>query len=75
MKEELKKHNQEFAAWLLTRTRVDRSRGSEQIAADLRWEKFATGQATEKALLDLFTGNKEIFDGSSVHARHILRCR
>ena len=71
MKEELKKHNQEFAA-LLTRLELTEAELREQIAADLRWDKFATGQATDKALQDLFTGNKDMFDGSSVHARHIL---
>jgi peptidyl-prolyl cis-trans isomerase C len=44
----------------------------EQVLADLRWEKFATGQATDKVLADFFAGNKEMFDGSKVRARHIL---
>ncbi len=44
----------------------------EHITADLRWDKFATAQATDKALQELFAGNKDMFDGSSVHARHIL---
>jgi parvulin-like peptidyl-prolyl isomerase len=44
----------------------------QHIAADLRWDKYASGQATDKALHDLFDQNKEMFDGSMVHARHIL---
>ena len=44
----------------------------EQVLADLRWEKFATGQASDKVLADYFAANKEMFDGSKVRARHIL---
>jgi peptidyl-prolyl cis-trans isomerase C len=43
-----------------------------QISAQLRWEKFANEQATPKALHDLFDHNPEMFDGTMVHARHIL---
>ncbi len=44
----------------------------EHITADLRWDKFAKGQANEKALREMFDGNKEMFDGTMVRARHIL---
>jgi peptidyl-prolyl cis-trans isomerase C len=43
-----------------------------QIAGQLRWEKFATAQATDKALRDYFERNPDMFDGSMVRARHIL---
>lgn len=43
-----------------------------QIAADLRWEKFALGRATDAALADMFQKNMDMFDGSMVRARHIL---
>ncbi|HYV34972.1 MAG TPA: peptidylprolyl isomerase, partial [Gemmataceae bacterium] len=43
-----------------------------QIRATLRWEKFIQQYATEKAVKDFFDGNKAIFDGSAVHAKHIL---
>src|SRR5262249_16303101 len=43
-----------------------------QIAADLRWHKYATQQASGKALREFFAANKDIFDGSMVRARHIL---
>jgi peptidyl-prolyl cis-trans isomerase C len=43
-----------------------------QIAADLRWDKFWTGQATPKALRRLFAKEPVMFNGSMVHARHIL---
>jgi peptidyl-prolyl cis-trans isomerase C len=42
------------------------------MVADLRWDKFAGSQASEKVLRDLFEHNKDMFDGSMVRARHIL---
>jgi parvulin-like peptidyl-prolyl isomerase len=43
-----------------------------QIAADLRWDKFINQQTDEKTLKTYCEQNKEMFDGSQVHARHIL---
>jgi peptidyl-prolyl cis-trans isomerase C len=43
-----------------------------QISADIRWDRYASAQATDKVLQDFFSANKEMFDGSMVHARHIL---
>jgi parvulin-like peptidyl-prolyl isomerase len=43
-----------------------------QLTAELRWEKFAEGQANDKALRELFEQNPSMFDGSMVRARHIL---
>lgn len=43
-----------------------------QIAADLRWEKFATSKATEPVLQEMFQKNQIMFDGTKVRARHIL---
>ncbi len=72
VKVEVKKtQNKEFDKFLAD-MKLTEAELREHVLADLRWEKFATGQATEKALLDLFTGNKDIFDGSRVRARHIL---
>jgi peptidyl-prolyl cis-trans isomerase C len=42
------------------------------IAAEIRWQKAIDQQATEKGLHDLFEQNPEMFDGTMVHARHIL---
>jgi len=42
------------------------------ITADMRWDKYATAQATDKAVRELFDNNKEMFDNSMVRARHIL---
>src|SRR5205807_968935 len=43
-----------------------------QLAAELRWEKYSDEQATDKLLHQVFDNNPEMFDGSTVHARHIL---
>ncbi len=43
-----------------------------QLLAALRWDKFFAQQAPEKVLRDFFDKNKTMFDGSQVHARHIL---
>jgi len=51
---------------------LDEAELRAQVAADLRWEKFVNQQADDKALRTYFDGNKEMFDGSVVHARHIL---
>ena len=42
------------------------------LEADLRWEKYVLAQATDKELRDLFAKNPDMFDGTMVHARHIL---
>jgi parvulin-like peptidyl-prolyl isomerase len=43
-----------------------------QINATLRWEKFIQQYGTEKALKEFFDGNKAMFDGSQMRAKHIL---
>jgi peptidyl-prolyl cis-trans isomerase C len=43
-----------------------------QIENQLRWEKFAAGQISDQGVKDFFEHNKAMFDGSMVHARHIL---
>src|SRR5262249_8449592 len=43
-----------------------------QITNELRFEKFVEQQGTDKALRDLFEGNRVMFDGSMMRARHIL---
>lgn len=44
----------------------------KEIASALRWDKFVIQQGTDKVLRDLFDGNKVMFDGTQVRARHIL---
>jgi parvulin-like peptidyl-prolyl isomerase len=71
IKTEIKKDKKEFdkvmKELLLTEDEL-----RAQITADLRWEKFTTRQASDKALRELFTNNPAMFNGSMVHARHIL---
>jgi peptidyl-prolyl cis-trans isomerase C len=43
-----------------------------QVEADLRWDKFTSGQATDEKLQKFFESNRDSFDGSQVRARHIL---
>jgi peptidyl-prolyl cis-trans isomerase C len=44
----------------------------DKIAAEIRWDKFAEAQATDKALHELFDQHRDMFDGTTVSARHIL---
>jgi peptidyl-prolyl cis-trans isomerase C len=43
-----------------------------QITNELRFEKFVNQQATDKVLRGFFEGNKVMFDGTMMRARHIL---
>lgn len=43
------------------------------IEAELRWNQYAEKQATDDQLKKLFEADKEMFDGTMVRARHILR--
>jgi parvulin-like peptidyl-prolyl isomerase len=68
---EVKKHGQDYTK-MLTDLMLTEDELRAQIAADLRWEKYATAQGTDAALKDLFTKQPEMFDGSMVRARHVL---
>jgi peptidyl-prolyl cis-trans isomerase C len=72
MKEELKKHGQDFNK-VMSDLKVGEAELREHIAADLRWMKYASAQATDKALQDLFNANKDLFDGTTVRVQHILK--
>jgi len=71
MKAELKKIGKDFDK-MLAELKVDENELRQHIAADLRWFAYANAQATDKALQDLFSSNKEMFDETTVRARHIL---
>jgi parvulin-like peptidyl-prolyl isomerase len=43
------------------------------IEAELRWNAYAEKQATDDQLKKLFASDKEMFDGTMVRARHILK--
>jgi peptidyl-prolyl cis-trans isomerase C len=42
------------------------------IMAEIRWQKYVDSKANDKVLQDMFEKNPDMFDGSMVHARHIL---
>lgn len=71
MKAQMKAFGRDFGK-MLADLRVSEDELRQHIAADLRWFKYATAQATDKALMELFTREKEMFDGTMVRARHIL---
>jgi len=71
MKTELKKVGKDFEK-MLAELKVSEPELRHHIGADLRWFKYASAMATDKALADLFTPNKDMFDGTAVKARHIL---
>jgi len=71
IRDEIKKEGSTFEKvmqdLMLTETEL-----REKILAELRWERFAEAQVTDKSLRDLFAQNREMFDGTLVSARHIL---
>lgn len=71
IKKEIEKSGQTYAK-VLASLDMSEVEFSAQVSADLRWEKFATAQSTDKNLKALFDQGPDLFDGSMVHARHIL---
>src|SRR5215471_7176429 len=71
MKAEIQKEKMEYAK-VLKDMGLTEAELREHIASDLRWEKYAQSQATDKVLRDLFNSSKDMFDGSMVRVRHIL---
>lgn len=70
-KEELKKHEQDYAL-MLRRMKLTEAELRVQIENQLRWEKFVGQQASEEKLHSLFKHMPEAFDGTTIRARHIL---
>src|SRR5262249_43742034 len=68
---ELKKNKQTLDD-TLKKLKLNLPEFRSQVTADLRWEKFATQQATEANLKAMFAANPDMFDGSQMRARHIL---
>ncbi len=71
LREEIKKQGQTFEKVLQDLMLTD-SELRAQITADLRWDKFVEAQVTDKTLREFFDKNPEMFDGTTVRARHIL---
>jgi peptidyl-prolyl cis-trans isomerase C len=70
-KTEIRKHNQDYAKFLVNLMLTDEEL-KEQITAQLRWEKFVNSQSPDDKLKAYFEQNIEMFDGTMVRARHIL---
>jgi peptidyl-prolyl cis-trans isomerase C len=71
IKAELAKHQQDLAK-MLAGLQLTEEELRGQIAADLRWEKFVNGPDSDAKLKELFSQNLDMFDGTTVRARHIL---
>jgi peptidyl-prolyl cis-trans isomerase C len=71
MREKLKKVGRDFGK-MLAEMKISEAELRQHVAADLRWYKYASAQATDAQLKQLFTQQKEMFDQSAVRARHIL---
>jgi peptidyl-prolyl cis-trans isomerase C len=70
-RDELKKAGKDFDK-MLKDLKLTEAEMREHVAAGLRWDKFTETQVNDKALQELFAGNKDMFNGSQVRARHIL---
>lgn len=71
MKAEIIKQGKDYAK-MLEELKLSDTELKEHIAAEVRWEKYTDSQATDKALQEIFEQNKDVFNGASVRARHIL---
>lgn len=69
---ELKKDNKDYDK-VLKEYNLTEAELRDEVTAALRFDKFVGGLATDKALKDLFDGGRQMFDGTMVHARHILK--
>jgi parvulin-like peptidyl-prolyl isomerase len=70
-KEEVKKQGQEYDK-ILTKMEITETDLRKEIYNQLRWDKFASQQINEDRLKKFFEASPELFDGTTVHARHIL---
>jgi peptidyl-prolyl cis-trans isomerase C len=70
--EEVKQQNGDFSKLLKDLMLTDEELRAT-VEADLRWEKYTAKHATDDQLKKLFNENKEMYDGTMVRVRHILR--
>lgn len=71
MKKEIEKEKLEYAK-VLQEMEMTEVELRKELASFIRWENYAKGVATDKVLQELFTSEKDMFDGSKVRVRHIL---
>ncbi len=68
---ELAPQKKDFNAWL-GEMKLTEAELRQEIAADLRWNKYCDAEATDARLQQLFDSDKDLFNGAMVRARHIL---
>jgi peptidyl-prolyl cis-trans isomerase C len=68
---EMKQQNLDFNK-KLAEMKLTEAELRQEIAADLRWNKYCDSEATDAKLKQLFDSEKVLFDGTMVRARHIL---
>ncbi len=71
VKDDIQKKGQKFETVLATLMLTEDEMKAE-IAADLRWDRFAGDHATDQNLRAFFAASTDLFDGSMVRCRHIL---
>jgi peptidyl-prolyl cis-trans isomerase C len=71
LKKEAQAEKQDFQE-LLKKFVITEDEMRTELTAALRWDKFVLQQAPDKVLQDYFKNNPDMFNGSRVHARHIL---
>jgi peptidyl-prolyl cis-trans isomerase C len=71
VKDEISKHKADYQKilkdFLLTEEEL-----RTQIQTQLRWDKYVDSLATDATLRELFEKDREMFDGTTVRARHLL---
>jgi parvulin-like peptidyl-prolyl isomerase len=71
IKKEIEKEGQTYEK-VLEKLKMTDGEFREHVTNDLRWEKYATAQASDVNLKAMFEQHVDMFDGSMVRARHIL---
>jgi peptidyl-prolyl cis-trans isomerase C len=70
-REELKKAGKDYDK-MMKELKLTDAEMREQVAANIRWDKFTDTQVNDKLLQDLFKVETDFFNGARVRARHIL---
>jgi parvulin-like peptidyl-prolyl isomerase len=70
--EEIERKHEDYAK-VMKELMLSESELRANIEAELRWNAYAEKQATDDQLKKLFASDKEMFDGTMVRARHILK--
>jgi peptidyl-prolyl cis-trans isomerase C len=72
IRDELERKHEDYAK-VMKELMLNETELRTNIEAELRWNQYAEKQATNDQLKKLFEADKEMFDGTMVRARHILR--